>query len=469
MFTATGRPDTLLTILLASSILQFAAAFLALRLIRHTGWRLSWLLIAAAIVCMTLRRLLGLTETLPIHPTTADYAFEWIGLGISALLLCGMAGIKPLFRSIRENAERLARSKAMYKELVQHASSLILRLNPQGEITFVNEYACRYLGFAADELLGRTLSRTIMPDMDSRSRDTESMDTQFFGHQKALIRFECQTRRKDGSLAWVGWASSPIRDQQGNIREYLCMGLDIGDRKEKERLRDDVQSILRHDLKSPLAGIIGCAAMLQTGDNLDPEQRSALEAMEDSGTRLLEMINRYQDIYKLEAGLYAIQPARMDMVAVVRAVATSQARQAERPVDIRLSVDGRPDDGHMTVFIQGEEMLLYSMLTNLVRNALEASNDEGPVDIALSTGPILTLSVHNPQGVPEDFQSRFFDKFATHGKRFGTGLGTYSAKLIAEAHHGDIALHSTEVDGTTVTVRLPMDPFGSVEKAADQT
>lgn len=460
MFTGTGRPEALLIILLASSILQFAAAFLAVRLVRHTGRRLSWLLIAVAIIGMTMRRLLGLAEAVPAQPGISDYVFEWIGLGVSALLLAGVALIKPLFLSIRETSDKLARSKAMYEELVQSASSLILRLTPEGRITFVNEYACRYLGVAPEDLLDNDVCE-VLHAKAPQGQDAPPLSNLFVGHLEPMMRFECEVRRADGSPTWVGWASSPARDLDGRIREYLCVGLDINDRKEKERLREDVQGILRHDLKSPLAGIISLASALRTTGNLDEEQVEGLEAMEDSATRLLEMINRDQDIYKLETGLYAMHPAPVDMAAVARNVAASQARQTEGRAHILLTVDGQPDHGGAAAPIQGDEMLLYSMLTNLVRNALEASGSDLPATVSLTTGPELVLSVHNAQAVPEDFQPRFFEKFATRGKRFGTGLGTYSAKLIAEAHHGSIALHSSETDGTTVTVRLPASPPAS--------
>ena len=253
MFIGIGRPDSLLIILLASSILQFAAAFLALRLIRFTGWRLSWLFIALAIAGMTLRRLLGLSEALPMQPTATDFVFEWIGLGVSALLLSGVAGIKPLFRSIRDAADKMARSEAMHRELVHNASSLIMRLSPRGEIAFVNEYACRFLGHSSRDLTGRPLGEVLLPATDSQGRDRTTLEGLFFGHLASSVRFECETLRKDGSMAWVGWACAPIRGQEGEVREYLCAGLDISDRKEKERLREDVQSILRHDLKSPLS------------------------------------------------------------------------------------------------------------------------------------------------------------------------------------------------------------------------
>ncbi len=456
-----GYSHLLVLILLASSILQFAAAFLALRLIRFTHKRLAWMLIAAAIVGMAVRRLLGLAHSMPEIPTTRDFAFEWTGLAVSALLLAGVAGLKPLFKSIRDNADKLARSQAMYKELVENAHSLIIRISTDGLITFANDYACRFLGYEPGELVGRKMMDTILPPRDAQDRDMGRIVEEFLGQSEDVTRrVEGENRRKDGSPVWVSWGVTPIPGRGGARREFLCVGMDIGDRKEKERLRENVQNILRHDLKSPLAGLIACCSMLQGGENLTPDQAEALQAMEEQGTRLLEMVNRYMDIYKLEAGLYTIEPAPVDIAAVARGVAASQTRLANTAVPIAITVDGRPDTPDTQVAIQGDEMLLYGMLTNLVRNALEASDREEPVDIRLTTAPGgVSIAVHNRQAVPEDFRERFFEKYATQGKRFGTGLGTYSAKLFAEAHNGTIALDTNDRDGTTVTVRLPADPL----------
>ncbi|MEF2229697.1 MAG: sensor histidine kinase [Pseudodesulfovibrio sp.] len=93
---------------------------------------------------------------------------------------------------------------------------------------------------------------------------------------------------------------------------------------------------------------------------------------------------------------------------------------------------------------------------NLVKNAIEASPREGYVTINCQTEPgAVRIIIHNAGAVPEAIRGRFFEKYATMGKSCGTGLGTYSAQLIAKAHGGHIELATSEADGTTVSISLP--------------
>lgn len=100
-------------------------------------------------------------------------------------------------------------------------------------------------------------------------------------------------------------------------------------------------------------------------------------------------------------------------------------------------------------------MLLYPMLANLIKNAVEASPEGDRITISLTNGDSAVISIHNKGTVPEDVRDRFFEKYATSGKTGGTGLGTYSAKLIAETLGGRIGFDSSEGNGTTVTVVFP--------------
>src|SRR5262249_28478670 len=103
----------------------------------------------------------------------------------------------------------------------------------------------------------------------------------------------------------------------------------------------------------------------------------------------------------------------------------------------------------------GEELLCYSMLANILKNAIEASPENATVTIVLEgVGHHVRLHVHNGGAVPESMRGSFFKKYATAGKSTGLGLGTYSAQLIAHVQGGEISLRASEAEGTTVTVAL---------------
>ena len=151
----------------------------------------------------------------------------------------------------------------------------------------------------------------------------------------------------------------------------------------------------------------------------------------------------------MEQGTYQFRPQAIDLADVVRKVAADlESQAASKDVALVLRQSGRS-------IARAEELLCYSMLANIVKNAIEAEPERGSVSVTVEgAGPRVSVHVHNSGVVPESVRSRFFEKYATTGKSAGLGLGTYSALLMARVQEGDITLHSTEEAGTTVSVRL---------------
>ena len=125
-----------------------------------------------------------------------------------------------------------------------------------------------------------------------------------------------------------------------------------------------------------------------------------------------------------------------------------------KQLQLKFSIDGS-EDNRGTFHIPGDEMLLTTMLENLLKNAAEASPEDSSIAVSMERGAEVAVRIHNLGTVPGIIRASFFDKFATSGKRHGTGLGTYSALLVARAHNGRIGMETSEESGTTVTVYLP--------------
>ena len=104
---------------------------------------------------------------------------------------------------------------------------------------------------------------------------------------------------------------------------------------------------------------------------------------------------------------------------------------------------------------RGEEGLLRTLLDNLAQNAFEALPEDGEVVLELArAGETVELALTNAGEIPREIRERLFQKYVTAGKRHGTGLGTYSARLVAQAHGGDIAVRTERPGFTTLRVRL---------------
>jgi signal transduction histidine kinase len=96
---------------------------------------------------------------------------------------------------------------------------------------------------------------------------------------------------------------------------------------------------------------------------------------------------------------------------------------------------------------------------NLMKNAIEASDPESSVFVDMSVRKDeLILIISNSRPVPIEVREKFFEKFATSGKKGGTGLGTYSAFIMTRAMGGTIDMETSDETGTKVTVRIPISP-----------
>lgn len=223
---------------------------------------------------------------------------------------------------------------------------------------------------------------------------------------------------------------------------------------EAARLRGEMERIVHHDLKGPLSSIIGFSQLLSAPHSSQEKTGLYAKMIESSAYRLLDMINMSLDIYKMEEGCYTLTQEVVDVRDVLNKVQDgfrSLSESKRTPFVMEFC-------GHdVQTLILGEELLCYSLFANVLKNSLEASPLDHPIRLSLANDADgLSVTIQNAGAVPESIRTRFFDKFVTCGKNAGTGLGTYSAQLIARLHRGHITMATSEQAGTSVTVHLPL-------------
>ncbi|MBF0126982.1 MAG: hybrid sensor histidine kinase/response regulator [Magnetococcales bacterium] len=230
----------------------------------------------------------------------------------------------------------------------------------------------------------------------------------------------------------------------------------LQDSRQAIKIREDMERISRHDLKGPLATIIGYPELLLEADNLTAQQRTYIKSMERSGYTLLEMINRSLDLFKMENGTYTLQPGKIDLLAILeRIVGDLGTHSGPKGVNVLIEDRAHPDT-LVPCHVVGEKMLCYSLFYNLLLNAIEASCDHGTVGIHSTIhGGCGMIRITNPGEVPHAIREHFFDKYVTSGKEGGSGLGTYSAWLAVKTQGGRIELDMSRSGETSVIVTLP--------------
>lgn len=127
--------------------------------------------------------------------------------------------------------EALRTSEEKYRDLVENANSIILRLDTEGRITFFNEFAQRFFGYSAEEIVGRHVVGTIVAPTDQAGRDLARLIADIGVHPERYAANENENLRRDGSRVWVAWTNRAILDKHGKTREILCVGNDITERR----------------------------------------------------------------------------------------------------------------------------------------------------------------------------------------------------------------------------------------------
>ena len=259
---------------------------------------------------------------------------------------------------------------------------------------------------------------------------------------------------KMGAVDYVSKPADPTI-LKARLSAHLTLSTVLADLKrqnallvENAHLREDVERMTRHDLKSPIAVALQSSQALLASELAAP-QRASAEMIQMAASNALEMVNRTLDVYKMEMGQYHPALETFDLGEVVARV-VQQTVLAFEWKQLRVSLDG---DG--PGICMGEPLLCYSLFSNLLKNAAEAAPPGAQVSVtAQRIGEQIRVAVDNPGEVPAAMQERFFEKYASAGKVGGTGLGTYSVKLMAEVQGGSVAMQSG-AGHTILTVILP--------------
>ena len=223
---------------------------------------------------------------------------------------------------------------------------------------------------------------------------------------------------------------------------------------ENANLRENVERIIRHDLRNPLTAIIGMVSRLHGQENFSDEQNRQIDAIGQAADDMLGLIHCDTELLKMEQGRCDLDRRPVDVGSLCRRI-VDETILAFSAKGISVRSHERETQADAPWMVEGDSRLLYSMLHNLLRNAAEAVKPGETVNIELTDGDSVTIRISNPGRVPAEICDCFFEKFVTAGKKNGTGLGTYSARLIAEAHDGTIAMETSDETGTVLTVSLP--------------
>jgi signal transduction histidine kinase len=242
-----------------------------------------------------------------------------------------------------------------------------------------------------------------------------------------------------------------------NIRAYEAERRRVEELARLSQLRADFVSLVSHELRSPMAAVIGAARTLQDRWRMlsAAQRESFLALIGDETSRLAELVGDVLDTSRIEAGTFSYRFEEVDLARVVDE-AVEAAALAQQEVPVVASVVGR------IPAIRGDRARLRQVLGNLIDNAVKYSPEGGEVRVsaAAANGAVRIAVRDAGPGIPRDQQARIFEKFGRAevegGLKPGTGLGLFIARSIAEAHGGSLNVTSGAEPGSTFTLTLPV-------------
>lgn len=225
---------------------------------------------------------------------------------VSGLFVGFLARNPSHLRELVDRTNRALRaSEEKYRDLVQQAESLILRLDGKGNILFVNDYAQRFFGYREDELLGHSVVGTILPAVDSSGQDMVAMLQALLQDPSAHGHHEHENLRKDGGRVWLAWNTKYFFDAEGRLTSMLCVGSDITERKQAEAILRQTNEELEARVR------VRTAELTQANEILRRENVARTEAK----NALMEQNALYQALLKAQAdvgeGVFLIEDGRV--------------------------------------------------------------------------------------------------------------------------------------------------------------
>jgi two-component system, NtrC family, sensor kinase len=442
-----------IVILITSVLIQFIAAFLALRLVWITKKTPAWVIISFAFCLMALRRCIVFFQLLfGESPTPLDQTAELVGLLISTLMLAGIAWIGPLFLSMRSSEEVLRR------QLMQTCMDGIIANDLRGNIFIFNDNAAKILGYNQEEVMGKIPVQELYPPGIAREIKGKILDAAL-GGEGILENYEIMVRHKDGTLIPI-WLSARILYEDGRQVGVVGHFRDLRDRKrlEEKLVRSERLSALgrtaayiSHEIKNPLMLIGGFARQVLKNIAGDPDiNREKLQIIVDEVQHLEAFVE--------EVGGYAkiSEPQKRlgDLNALVQETCRRlEASIQEKGITLRLELD------HDLPLVQFDPGHLRQIILNIAKNGIEAMPEGGTLTLVSGrqAGRVFVQVSDTGEGIPPEVMGKIFQPFFST-KPKGSGLGLAISQKIIEAHGGEITIESEPHKGSRVTLFLNVEP-----------
>jgi len=360
--------------------------------------------------------------------------------------------------------------------LDQLPEGILLIEATDGVVSYANTSAEHLLGVPLSELVGVPLDRHLQahPETDQKG---QTMPPWNFALIRALSEETVQAqetvvRKPDGSIVVTLCSSAPLVSAHGTLTGAVLVFQDMSVQKSLEHYKSDFLSMVNHELRTPITAIVGLAELLQlhsaTHDLDSPRRQQALNQIVEQSQHLTTLIEEATlDLSRIEQAHFPMKRALYDIHELVRGAVEGQMATTRRH-HISLVLEGHEETKPLIGSVDEER--LVQVFNNLLSNAIKYSPAGGEIEVGLRvrTEP-QTLEVPSEVllwvkdegiGIAEAEKAHIFKRFhratALDPSLDGLGIGLYLVKEIVTGHGGRVWVESTEGQGSTFYVLLPL-------------
>ncbi|MCF8382961.1 MAG: PAS domain S-box protein [Chlorobium sp.] len=388
-----------------------------------------------------------------------------------------------IFRIIGTSTDitRHKKTEAALKKLsvaVKQSPSVVVITGLDGTIEYVNPKFTRLTGYSAREVIGKN-PRVFKSGMVPKEVYDKLWKKVLAGQE---WHGEFYNKKKDGELYWEEAVIAPILNEEGIITNFVAVKEDITEKKklwseliaakekaeESDRLKTAFLANISHEIRTPMNGILGFSELLKDSHLSGEEQAEYIGLIEQSGLRMLNIINELIDISRIEAGETVLQIAETFLNRLMRELHAFFKPEAEKKGLHFGCFPGLSDEESL---IETDSSKLSQILTNLIQNALKFTA-EGHVEFGYTRkdGMLEFYVTDSGIGIPLDRQEEIFERFrqvdSRHARSFeGTGLGLCISRAFVEMLGGSIGVTSVEGRGSQFHVTLPYNRAGTSQTA----
>ncbi len=359
------------------------------------------------------------------------------------------------FKTMREGLLEREQHMKLAREVFENSGEAIVVTDKNNKIVDANQSYVVQSGYSRQEIIGK----------DPSISKSEEHDAKFFDDMWQSIRNdgswsgEIWDKKKNGEIYPKHLTITIIKDDDGEVSNYIGIFRDISDLKKMEKLKGEFIATVSHELRTPLTSIKGSLALVQhlAAKVLDDTALSMIDIAHRNSDRLILLVNDILDIEKIETGQMEFKMAPLDVSQFVNEAIDAYGSYGEdREIKFELKTPPLP------ITINGDKNRLMQVMANLMSNAAKFSADKGIVELSTrgDADNIQILIKDYGPGIPVEFHDKIFEKFTQSDstdsrQKGGTGLGMSITKAIVEKHGGDISFDTAPNMGTTFIIKLP--------------